>query len=362
MWKINKNGRTYKNGQSLSVDFRMSIIDNIIQRGGNRLTGEVLYGSYTSVASSLNVSKQTVINVWKRFVEDEKVECRPSAGGRQSHLTEGDLELIEIVKKVQPSTTCKEVLEYLNDFGEIPGGTSVSCIHQAIVNRMPSEKKYSFKKIQHIAQERFTLQNMAYTQLFLNYLHRKDPMKLKFFYECGLKLPTHGKRKYGHAPVGERCIEFERYTQTANVTVNLMCGLTGIAYMNIIDGASDTLDFLEFFGQAADAENMLGRPALEVGDVVVMDNCPTHHNLGGEVLKEFLADMNIELVYMPAYSPDFNPAELVFCKMRTLMRYDLLYLTKQNLKYSAYSAAEMVTPTDMEGFFKATSYIHLPHA
>ena len=97
MWKINKHGRTYKNGQSLSADFRMLIIDNIIQGGGNRYTGEVLHGLFTSVASSLKVSKQTVTNVWQRFIDDEKVARRPSAGGRQSHLTNGDLELIEIV-------------------------------------------------------------------------------------------------------------------------------------------------------------------------------------------------------------------------------------------------------------------------
>ena len=114
-------------------------------------------------------------------------------------------------------------------------------------------------------------------------------------------------------------------------------------------GGADTFDFLEFFEQAAEAENIYGRPALEVGDIVVMDNCPTHHNLGGDVLKEFLSNMNIELVYMPAYSPDFNPAELVFCKIRTVIRYELLYLTKFNLKYFAYSAAEMITPQDMEG-------------
>ena len=71
--------------------------------------------------------------------------------------------------------------------------------------------------------------------------------------------------------------------------------------MNIIDGAVDTLDFLEFLRKLH--KQKFGRPALEVGDIVIMDNCPTHHNLGGEILKEFLADMNIELVYMPAYSP-----------------------------------------------------------
>ena len=45
-----------------------------------------------------------------------------------------------------------------------------------------------------------------------------------------------------------------------------------------------------------------------------MDNCPFHHNEGGEVLRDFLDDLNIELVYMPCYSPDFNPAEYVFGK------------------------------------------------
>ena len=59
VWKINKNGRTYKNGQSVSADFRMPLIDSIVQRGGNRFTGKVLYGSYTFVASSLKIqSKQ----------------------------------------------------------------------------------------------------------------------------------------------------------------------------------------------------------------------------------------------------------------------------------------------------------------
>lgn len=359
MWRVSKSGRTYTNGQSLSADFRRSIIDNIIKEGGDRLTGVVLYGSFSSVASSLNVSKQTVINIWRRFVESGKIERRDSAGGRQRHLTDGDLELIETLKKVKPSTTCREIHDCLHDYGDIPEGTSLSAIHRAVIDCMPSGQEYSFKKIQHIAQERFTLQNMAYTQLFLNYLHGKDPVKLKFFDECGLKLPTHGRRNYGHAPVGERCIEFERYAQSANVTVNLLCGLTGVAYMNIVDGAANTFDFLYFFEQAANAENIFGRPALEVGDTVVMDNCPTHHNIGGEILKQFLADMNIELVYMPAYSPDFNPAELVFCKVRTLMKYELLCLTKQNLKYSAYSAAEMVTPTDMEGFYKATSFLNI---
>ena len=105
---------------------------------------------------------------------------------------------------------------------------------------MLSGLKYSRKKFNTLAQERFSVENMAYTQMFIDYLHAKDPFKLKFFDECGLKLPFHGKRLYGHAPVGERCIELLRYHDSPNITVNLLAGLNGVEYMNTVQGASDT--------------------------------------------------------------------------------------------------------------------------
>ena len=54
-----------------------------------------------------------------------------------------------------------------------------------------------------------------------------------------------------------------------------------------------------------------------------MDICATHHFAGGEALQEWLSERNIELVYTPTYSSDFNPAEFVFNKMRSVMRYHL---------------------------------------
>jgi len=99
---------------------------------------------------------------------------------------------------------------------------------------MLSGLKYSRKKISTLAQERFSVEFMAYTQMLIDYLHEKDPFKLKFFDECGLKLPFHGKRLYGHAPVGERCIELLRYHDSPNITVNLLAGLNGVEYMNTV--------------------------------------------------------------------------------------------------------------------------------
>ena len=97
---------------------------------------------------------------------------------------------------------------------------------------------------------------MAYTQIFVDYLHAKNPYKLKFFDECGLKLPFHRKRLYGHAPVGERCVEFIRYYESPKITVSLLAGLNDVEYMNTVHGACDTIDFLYFFGEAGNAVNI----------------------------------------------------------------------------------------------------------
>jgi len=130
--------------------------------------------------------------------------------------------------------------------------------------------------------------------------------------------------------------------------------------MNTVHGASDSLEFLQFFGKAGNAGNVAtGRPALEVGDVVVMDNCPTHHYAGGEALQEWLEERNVELVYTPTYSPDFNPVEFIVNKIRTVMRNELWEVTNENIALAAFEAAETISSTDMVNFFRYTSYIDI---
>ena len=196
--------------------------------------------------------------------------------------------------------------------------------------------------------------------MWLKYLHSKDPFTLKFFDEAGLKLPRDNTRCYGHAPKGQRCVEVRRYHETPNITIKVLAGLQGVKYANIVDGASTTIHFLEFWGEAANAGDVItGRPALEVGDVVVMDNCATHHFDRGVNLVSFFDELGIELVYTPAYYPDFNPVEFVFSKMRTEMHYRLIDLVESNLKLGAYEALDSINANDMKGFYLATSYIDI---
>ena len=363
MWRANEHGRLFEPGKSLSKDTRLLIIGNIIKNGGNPETG-VFPGRFIDIARPLGVSSAVVSKIWKRYWQDKTVDPKPNTGVNLSHLSDGDLHYIEFLKQQKPSITYNEILQKLYEFGDLPHGTtSMTGLSEAVRHRLPSSNKYTFKKLNIIAQERFTLQNMAYTQIFIDYVHSKDPYKLKFFDECGLKLPTSTARKYGHAPVGERAVEFQRYAETPNTTVNLMCSLTGVDYANTVNGSADTLDFLRFFEEAFEAINVrTGEQVLEPGSVIVMDNCAIHHNEGGRVLNEFLNDIDIELVYMPAYSPDFNPAEYVFGKMRTLMKYrfgDCTNITMPECIYNMYTSLESITPGDMQGFFQYTGYIEV---
>ena len=51
------------------------------------------------------------------------------------------------------------------------------------------------------------------------------------------------------------------------------------------------------------------RPAIEVGDIIVMDNLRVHHYDGGHILEEYFDDIGVELIFTPTYSLDLNPVE-----------------------------------------------------
>ena len=253
----------------------------------------------------------------------------------------------------------KETLaEISNILEEMGNSTSISAISHALKNRMPSGYRYSRTKLTTIARERFTHDNILYTQLFIDYLSAKDPNRIKFFDESGLKLPNCGTRVYGHAPVGMRCVELVRKRESRNITLNMLVSLNGPEYFNLLDGATNTAEFLNFFTEASEAVNIsTGRPALENGDIIVMDNLNVHHYDGGEILEDWLNEMGIELLYTPVYSPDLNPIESCFGKVKAVLNGQLQQIVQENLKLATAQAIETITANDLKGYYNNTSYL-----
>ena len=254
-----------------------------------------------------------------------------------------------------------ELWEILDEVGDINHGeVSLSTLSRAVRNRLPSGRRYTRKKITHIAAERFTNNNVLYTQLFMNYINTKDPYRVKFYDEAGIKMPDVGTRKFGHSPVGERCVEVSRKAQSPNLTLSALCSLNGIEYAKVIDGATNTVEFLQFFGECGQSLNAAtGWPCLAVGDIIVMDNLSCHHYQGGEALEEWLGEMGIELIYTPTYSPDLNPIEESFSKIKSVLTNDIVRGNVENLKLTVINATMQVTGQDMHGYYRHTGYFSL---
>ena len=146
--------------------------------------------------------------------------------------------------------------------------------------------------------------------------------------------------------------------QSPNFTLNLLISLNGPEYFNILNGATYTVNFLNFFWEASQSANeVTGRPCLEVGDVVVMDNLAVHHFDGGLVLEEFLDEMGIELLYTPTYSPDLNPIELCFNKVKSELNGRYSHAVHENLMLGVAESVERVSSNDARGFYRATAYL-----
>jgi hypothetical protein len=88
-----------------------------------------------------------------------------------------------------------------------------------------------------------------------------------------------------------------------------------------------------------------------------MDNLSCHHYEGGEVLEQFLNEQGIELLYTPIYSPDLNPAEQVFSKVKGTLNFHLSPVVHYDLRIAVTEAIDTVTAHNVRGFYNHTSYI-----
>ncbi len=93
-------------------------------------------------------------------------------------------------------------------------------------------------------------------------------------------------------------------------------------------------------------------PELKAGDIVVMDNLPAHKVTG---VREAIEAAGATLVYLPPYSPDFNPIEMAFSKLKALLR-KAAARTVPDLWQAIAMAINAFTPSECQNFFAAAGY------
>ena len=135
-----------------------------------------------------------------------------------------------------------------------------------------------------------------------------DPKKLVFIDETGTN--TKMARIYGRAPIGQRLIGKVPWGhwKTTTFTCGLRCD--GLVAPWVVDMAMNTLAFETY------VEKVLA-PTLQPGDIVVMDNLPAHK---GDRVRELIEARGAIRLLLPPYSPDLNPIEMAFAKLKALLR------------------------------------------
>jgi len=152
-------------------------------------------------------------------------------------------------------------------------------------------------------------------------------------------------RLRGRAKRGERLIDKTPHGHWKTSTLIAALGLEGVRCATVVDGAVNA-DIFEAF-----VERVLV-PELRPGDVVVMDNLSSHKRAR---TRELIESVGAELLFLPPYSPDLNPIEMVFAKVKQLLR-SLACRTKDALWKAMQSILDQVTTNDAINCFKHCGY------
>ena len=156
---------------------------------------------------------------------------------------------------------------------------------------------------------------------------------------------TNMTRLRGRAPRGERLIDKSPHGHWKTTTLIAALGVDGVRCSMVVDGPVNGDVFLAF------VERVLV-PALRPGDIVVMDNLSSHK---GSRVRELIEGAQASLAYLPPYSPDLNPIEMVFSKIKQLLR-GLACRTREALWNAMQSVLDAVTPADTIGCYRHAGY------
>jgi len=156
---------------------------------------------------------------------------------------------------------------------------------------------------------------------------------------------TNMTRLYGWAFGGARLIDVVPHGHWCTTTMIAAVGLGGAKAPFVFEGPMDSQMFRAY------VKHVLV-PELRPGDIVVMDNLSSHKDAEARTLIE---DAGAYVWYLPPYSPDFNPIEKMWSKIKAFLR-KTAARTQEYLYQAIADALATITPSDIRGWFKSCGY------
>jgi transposase len=158
-------------------------------------------------------------------------------------------------------------------------------------------------------------------------------------------------RRYARAPRGARAVGSAPRNRGRGRTTVTSLTLGGMGPGLLVEGGIGTAGFEAYVGHIL-------APSLEPGQIVVMDNLQQHL---GDRTRALIEARGAELWFLPSYSPDLNPIEEAFAKLKALLR-TAAARTHEALAAAIWAALRAITPADARGYFTHAGYPPLAQA
>jgi transposase len=181
----------------------------------------------------------------------------------------------------------------------------------------------------------------------LEFLPQYDFSRLVFIDETFAN--TQQTRRYGYAPRGEPCVDRVPHGHYKSLTFTAALRADGLTATQILDGP---MNGERFFAYVRD----ILVPTLRPHDIVIMDNLPAHKQIR---VREAIEAVGAELKFLPVYSPDLNPIEKAFAKLKDVLRNDGLR-TVPSLETFLGRAKTLFKPSECEGYMRHCGYAQPP--
>jgi len=285
-----------------------------------------------TIATWLGISISTVDKIWRRYNETGSFTATPYIGRKSSIDAETD-DKIRMTINENPDLTLEELIDELS----LP--LTPSGLHRKLDRMGLSYKK---KTLHPSAQQRQDVQEKREEWREIQPI--LDPKKLAFLDESSVNLAM--TRLYGRAPTNERVNDYVPDVRFQRLSILSTVKLDGTQIPFVFNGTLNSELFKKY------VEDFLA-PTLLSGDILIMDNLSAHKAKG---VLDSITERGVITLFLPTYSPDFNPIEMLWSKMKAFLR-KMKARTYDSLIDAIHLALDYISPDDIAAWFKHDGYL-----
>ena len=318
-----------------STDFRTKIVE----------TKQKTNQSVQQIAERFQVSYSFVRKLLKRYGDKGTVEPAPHGGGKLPHLNQQQLETVVALVQEDNDATLQQLCTRLEAKTGLKVSVPTMCrvLQKLEMTRKKKDRRRSVSGSALHANEAETERVQNLRREYGRTIGEVQLHDLVFIDETGVNLAM--TRRYARAQKGRRAYSKCPYNCGKNVTMIGAIAATGFLAPFTFEGWTNKEAFLTYVTQVL-------VPELWAGACVVMDNLPAHKAIS---VQKAIESVGAKVVFLSPYSPDFNPIENCWSKLKEFLRSQEAR-TYEELDSAITKALNLVTQKDIVGWLTHCCY------